>query len=281
MKVGIITDSGSNLSLKYFESVPNLKLAPLQINIDGVYYRDIIEKSPEEVYAVLKQKKVTTSLPKIEDYLGAIEYFKSEGYTDVLAITISSGLSGTYNAFRNANKEVEGINVHLFDTKTLGMAQGYLVIEAVKLIKEGKSIEETKKLLDDIRFNKSLSFFTVETLKWLRKGGRIGFVEGTIGDILHVKPVISVNDEGVYYTISKGFGMKRTFITMKKKLIEVFQKDEIELTIHYGNDIEQAKKFEKMIENELNVKRIDLVPITPVLGVHTGPTIIAVCAKKI
>lgn len=281
MKVGIITDSGSNLSLEYFESVPNLRLAPLQVNIDGVYYRDVVEKSPAEVYAELKTKHITTSLPKIEDYLEAIEMFKSEGYTDILAITISSGLSGTYNAFRNANLEVEGINLHLHDSKTLGMAEGYIVMEAVKLVKEGKPIQEIKEILDDLRFNKSISFFTVETLKYLRKGGRIGFVEGTIGDILHVKPIISVNDDGVYHTLSKGFGMKRTYITMKKKLIEFFGKDEIELTIHYGDDIEEARMLEKKIENELNLKRIDLVPITPVLGVHTGPKIVAVCARKI
>ena len=281
MKVAVITDSGSNLSLEYFESVPNLKLVPLQINIDEEYYRDILEITPNEIYDQLKHKKISTSLPKIEDYLEAVEYFKSEGYTDILTITISSGLSGTYNAFRNVNVEVEGINVHLHDTKTLGMGEGYIVMEALKLIKEGKSIKQITDTLDDVRFNRSLSFYTVDTLKWLRRGGRIGYVEGTIGDILHVKPIISVNDEGVYYTISKGFGLKRTYITMKKKLIEFFKDQEIDITIHYGNDIEEAKKLEKMITNDVNAKKIDLVPITPVLGVHTGPGLIAICAKLI
>ncbi|MBI9010550.1 MAG: DegV family protein [Tenericutes bacterium] len=281
MKIGVITDSGSNLSLEYFESIPNLKLAPLQINIDEVYFRDVVEKSADEVYEELKTKHISTSLPKIEDYLEAVEYFKAEGYTDILTITISSGLSGTYNAFRNANLEVEGINMHLHDTKTLGMAEGYIVKEALKQIKKGTAIQEIMEILDDLRFNKSVSFFTVETLKYLRRGGRIGFVEGTIGDILHVKPIISVNDDGLYYTISKGFGMKRTYITMKKKLMEFAGDDEIELTIHYGIDIEQAKELERKVENDLNVKRIDLVAITPVLGIHTGPNIVAVCARKV
>ncbi len=281
MKLAIITDSGSNLSLKYIESIPNLKLAALQLNVAGEYFRDIIEISSEEVYAQLKHKQITTSLPKVEDYFEAIDSLKKDGYTDILVISISSGLSGTYNAFRNANAEVKGVNIHLYDSKTLAMAQGYLVMEAVDLVKKGKSIEEIIKRLDDLRFNKSLAFFTVETLKWLRKGGRIGFVEGTIGDILHVKPIIGVNDDGVYHTLSKGFGMKRTFITMKKKLKEFFKDDEVLLTVHYGDDIESAKKIEKMLETDINVKRIDLIPITPVLGVHTGPSIIAICAMKI
>ena len=281
MKLAIITDSGSNLSLKYIESIPNLKLAALQLNVAGEYFRDIIEISPEEVYAQLKHKHITTSLPKIEDYFKAIDSLKKDGYTDILVITISSGLSGTFNAFRNANAEVKGVNIHLFDSKTLGMAEGYLVMEALELIEKGKSVEEIIKELTDLRFNKSIAFFTVETLKWLRKGGRIGYVEGTIGDILHVKPIIAVNDDGVYHTLSKGFGMKRTFITMKKKLKEFFKDDKVLLTIHYGDDIEAAKKIEKMIENDINVSRIDLVPITPVLGVHTGPSIIAICARKV
>jgi DegV family protein with EDD domain len=281
MKLGIITDSGSNLSLEFIKSIPNLKLAPLQINIDGKYVRDIIEISPEEVYANLKTKPITTSLPKIEDYLEAVDFFKKEGYTDILVITISSGLSGTYNAFRNANAETEGINIHLHDSKTLGMAEGYIVLEALKLVEEGKPVKEIKEILDDLRFNKSVAFFTVETLKWLRKGGRIGFVEGTIGDILHVKPIIAVNDDGVYHTISKGFGMKRTYITMRKKLVERFGDKEVELTIHYGDDITEAKILEKKLAVDLNAKKIELTTITPVLGVHTGPGILAVCAREI
>ena len=280
MKLAVITDSGSNLSLEYIKSIPNLRLVPLQINVNGTYYRDILEIKPEDVYENLKTKHITTSLPQTDDYLKTIEDLKNLGYTDILVISISSGLSGTYNAFRNANELVEGINIHMYDTKTLSLGQGYIVKEAIKLIEEKKALKDIIKQLDDLRHNKLLAMFTVETLKWLRKGGRIGFVEGTIGDILHVKPVIEVNDDGVYHTTSKGFGLKRTYITMRKKTKDFIGNSDSEVTVLYGDNLEEAEEISKKMVAELNVDKIDLVPITPVLGVHTGPGILAIVARK-
>lgn len=281
MKLGILTDSGSNLTLDYINSEENLKLVPLQINIDGVYYRDVIEIDPERVYNTLKHKHVTTSLPKNEDFFRAVEDFKKAGYTDLLYISISSGLSGTYNSIRNAASHFDDINIHLYDSKTLSMAQGYLVKEAVKLASDNVPLEDIITKIDKLRDEDSLAMFTVETLKWLRKGGRIGFVEGTVGDILHVKPIIAVNEDGVYHTLSKGFGMKRTFITMRKKIKETFNDDEIDITIHYGGNLKEAQNMETKLTQDLNVKKIVLTPLTPVLGVHTGPGVLAICVRRV
>ncbi len=281
MKLAVITDSGSNLQLDYINSTKNLKYIPLQLNFDGVFYRDLFEVTAERVYEQLKDMHIKTSLPQSEDYINALEDLKKEGYTDVLVLTISKGLSGTYNGFRNLNEMVEGIKVHMYDTMTLSMAQGYLVKEAINLIKENKSIEEIFTRLDEIRYKESLAFFTVETLSYLIKGGRIGKVEGTIGNILHVKPIIAVGDDGVYHTLSKGFGMKRTYVTMRKKLKEKFGDDPVEITIHYGLHDDDAKAMADKLLSELNVKKIDITALTPVLGVHVGPEALGICARKV
>jgi DegV family protein with EDD domain len=251
------------------------------LNIDNKFYRDQIEISTEEVYQKMLVTNVLTSLPNLEDYLSAIEDFKKDGYTDVLVITISSGLSGTYNAFVNLQEEIKGIKVHLYDSKTLSMAQGYMVEEACKLIRENMKVSDIIKKLDDLRYNNLEAMFTIETLKWLRKGGRIGLVEGTIGEILHVKPIIAVNDEGKYHTLSKGFGMKRAFITMRKLLKEKYEENSVEITIHYGDNLDTAKDIAEKLESDLNVKKISITPLTPVLGVHTGPSMIAIICRKI
>ena len=281
MKIAIITDSASNLSKKYIESNENLAMMSLLINIDNEFYRDQVEIETEEVYRRMLTSSVLTSLPNLEDFINAIEDFKSKGFTDILVITISSGLSGTFNGFKNAANEVSGINLHLYDSKTLSMAEGYMVKEAISLIKKKLSVKDIISKLDELRFNNLQAIFTVETLKWLRKGGRIGKVEGTIGEILHVKPIIAVNDEGVYHTLTKGFGMQRTYISMRKYLKEYYKQDEVELTIHYGNNIETAKILEGKLLNDLNVKKITLVPLTPVLGVHTGPKMIAIVGRRV
>jgi len=161
------------------------------------------------------------------------------------------------------------------------MAEGYIVEEALSLIKKNLTIEEIKVKLDELRYNNILAMFTVENLKWLRKGGRIGKVEGTIGEILHVKPIIVVGDDGVYHTLSKGFGMKRTFITMRKAFKEKFGDDLIELTIHYGDNLNSAKEIEARLVDDLNVNKITINQLTPVLGVHTGPEMIAIIGKRV
>lgn len=281
MKIAVITDSGSNLTLQYINSKENLEMVSLLINVNDKFYRDQVEIESEEVYEKLYDIEIKTSLPNLEDFIQAVESLKDKGYTDILVITISSGLSGTLNGFKNALEHIEGINIHFYDSKTLSMAEGYIVKEAISLIEKKLSIEEIISKLDDLRYKNILAMFTVESLKWLRKGGRIGKVEGTIGEILHVKPIIAVNDDGVYHTLSKGFGMKRTFITMRKIFKEHFGNDLIDLTIHYGSNYESAKQIEEKLKEDFNIKEITLNQLTPVLGVHTGPEMIAIIGRRV
>ena len=115
------------------------------------------------------------------------------------------------------------------------------------------------------------------------RGGRIGKVEGTIGDILHIKPIITVNDdEGVYITLSKAFGMKRSLLRMKNILIEMYKEDLIDIVIHYGDNDDKAEDLKEKLRNSvLNIRNITLQRLTPVLGVHTGPDMIAYVARRV
>lgn len=280
-KIAVITDSAANLSVKYLARHPNLFVIPLMIIIDGKPYRDQVEISADEVYLKLDSAAITTSLPNLEDLDLLIETIKQAGYTDIISINISSGLSGTFNAFRLMFQNVKGIPIAHYDSKSLAAGQGYLVEYALELIGQGKSPSEIIPMLDQLRYHDSLAFYTINTLKYLKKGGRIGKVEGTIGDILHIKPVITVNDDGVYVTLSKGFGFQRSLINMKQMLTEKFGKDLIDLTIHYGNDLAKAEELAKKLLNELNVRHLTISQLTPVLGIHTGPEMVAYIARKV
>ena len=279
MKIAVITDSSCNLSLDYIKKQKNLKMTPLMISFDGEFHRDLIEVDYETVYSKLDETKVTSSLPSMEDFETALNELKKDGYTDVIVITISSGLSGTFNGFNTASNEIKGIKVHMYDSKTLSMALGYMVKKAITSISEDKSVARVIADLNQLRYEDSIALFTVETLKYLRQGGRIGKVEGTLGDLLHVKPVIFVSDEGVYETLTKGFGIARTLISMRKEVTKKFGNKLIDVTIHYGNNIKKAESLKLKIEQELNTKSVDLVQLTPVLGIHTGPNMFAIIAK--
>ncbi len=281
MKIGVITDSGCNLDLDFISKHKNLRMVPLMISFDGEYHRDLLEVDYDTVYKKLEETKVTTSLPALEDFEAAIHDLEKEGYTDIIVVTISSKLSGTYQAFDLFGQTHEGANLHFYDTKTLSAAQGLLVKVALEGIEANRPIPRIIADLNQVRYEDSIAMFTVETLRYLRDGGRIGKVEGTIGDLLHVKPVISVSDEGVYYTISKGFGMKRTMLAMRKALNEKFGDNLIEVTIHYGNNAKKAEEIKAKIESMFNTKEVVIQQLTPVLGIHTGPEMYAIIARQV
>lgn len=281
MKIGVITDSASNLDLEFINKHANLKMTPLMISFDGEFHRDIIEVDYKTVYKKLETTKVTTSLPSLEDFQEAITQLEADGYTDIIVITISSLLSGTYQAFELMGKDHEGANLHFYDSKTLSAAEGNIVKVALEGIEENKSIPRIIADLNQARYEDGIALFTVETLKYLREGGRIGKVEGTIGDLLNVKPVISVSDEGVYYTITKGFGMKRTMVAMRKALKAKYNDDLIEVTIHYGNNLAKAEELKEKLEATFNTSDVLIAQLTPVLGIHTGPEMYAIVARRI
>ncbi len=257
------------------------EVIPLMIVVDGKEFRDQLEISASEVYEKLDTHKISTSLPSPEDILSAVKDIKSKKYTHLLIINISSGLSGTFNSFRLALEDEKDLKVIQYDTKTLGGGQGMIVEYALELIKKNTDFESIVPLLDEMRYKDSLAFYTINTLKYLRAGGRIGKVEGTIGDLLHIKPVITVNDDGVYVTLSKAFGIKRSLLKMKSILIEKFGNHEIDLIIHFGDNESDAKEWSEKLVNSLKIRNLQIQQLTPVLGVHTGPDIIAFVARII
>jgi DegV family protein with EDD domain len=283
MKIAVLTDSASNVSKEFIKKHKNLFVVPLMIVVDGREFRDQAEITALEVYEKLDSSIVSTSLPLNSDLTETIKDIKKQEFTDIIAINISSGLSGTFNSFRLVLEKEKDINIIHFDSKTLGGQLGFLVEYALELIENKTPIEKFVPMLENFRFNNSIAFYTINTLKYLKRGGRIGKVEGTIGDILHIKPIITVNDdEGVYVTLSKAFGMKRSLIRMKNILQDMYKEDLIDVIVHFGNnDVEAEDLMNKLKSSSLNIRNISLQRLTPVLGVHTGPDMIAYVARRV
>ena len=281
MKIAVITDSASNLSKEYIEKHDNLYVVPLMISIDGKEYRDQVEISASEVYDLLDNHKIKTSLPALEDVEEAVKKIKDNGYTHLVVINISSGLSGTYNSFRMTLEGLKDIEVLHYDTKTLAGGEGVIVQYALELIERNTPFNQLKSLLDELRYKDSMAFYTINTLKYLREGGRVGKVEGALGSLLQIKPIITLDNKGVYITLSKAIGFRRSLLKMKSILEEEYGNDLIDLTIHYGNDFELAEGLGEKLKTSLNVRNLEITRLTPVLGVHTGPEIIAYIARRI
>ena len=279
-KIAVLTDSGSDLTLEQYKEY-NIEFVPFRIIYSYGEFEDKISLSPKELYDSLEKEIPKTSLPstaRIEDILNKLE---AEGYTHVIVVAISSGLSGTANAIRLALEDHPKLTSYVYDTKILSMAEGALVLNAAEMVKEGKTFEEIIEQLPKFR-RKTHGYYTINTLEYLKKGGRIGKVAGTIGEILNLKPIISVNDEGIYYTYAKVRGRKQSINKIYKIAKEHLEKGKSKIwVLNGGSSAEEFDHLYKMISELDNIESIAPATIGPSLGVHTGPGLLGVIVQEV
>ena len=268
-KIALIVDSACDLSLDTIKE-KNIYLLPLRISYSHGEFKDKIDISADEIYNNLAKEVPKTSLPSAEDLENILVSLENNGYTHVIAVTISSGLSGTFNSIRLALQDHPKLISHVFDTKILAMPEGIVAMEVANLINSGKSFEEIVENLPTIR-KSIVGYFTVNTLEYLKKGGRIGKVAGTIGDMLNLKPIVTVDEDGIYYTVCKARGRKQSISKLTEILKESLAQGPCNVWVLHGGVLEEAKTILESIKDLNNILNIDISQISPALGVHGGP----------
>ncbi|ERI95146.1 EDD domain protein, DegV family [Clostridiales bacterium oral taxon 876 str. F0540] len=257
----------------------NIRILPLRIIYKDKEYVDRVTITPNEVYDNLVNEVPTTSMPSMGDMENLFTLIEEEGYTHVIAITLSSGLSGTFNALKLVSENHSNLITYLFDSKSLSLGLGALVQECGKLISEGKSFEEIVDILPAVKERISL-YYVVETLEYLKKGGRIGKVAGTIGDLLNIKPIISIDDEGKYYTHAKVRGRKQSITKLIDIAKETLDHTKAKIFIMHGGALEQGRKMYDTFNGHPNVTSLYFTDISPALGVHTGPGLLGIAVVR-
>ncbi|MGC6770241.1 DegV family protein [Enterococcus sp. LJL51] len=275
-KIAILVDSGTDVPEELVEKY-GIYVIPLQIIYKDRVYTDKVDITPEEVYERLPQEIPSTSLPDGETITKIFEKIKEDGYEKVLAITISSGLSGTYNIVRLISEEFTSLETFVLDTKNIGIGSGLQVIEAAKMLERSSSWEELK-LQTTKNVEKATVYFNVATLEYLQKGGRIGLVASILGNALKLNPIISCNEQGVYYTVAKARGRKKSLekaFNLIKEFIGTHKK--VVLAVAHGQAEEEARSFyQKLKDNFPQAEEIYFGTISPALVVHTGPGLLGI-----
>lgn len=279
-KIAILADSGSDI--QNFSKDAPLYILPLRIIIDGQEYVDKKDISLSEVLSQLDDKKITTSLPSPKDIEGTFDQIKKDGFTHVICIPISKGLSGTMNIIRQIAETYEGLNIELIDTRNISMASGYSALEALTCIKEGKSFKDTIEAINE-RLNLKKVFFTVDKLTYLKRGGRIGLVSATVADLLKIKPVITCNDEGVYYTVKKQRGYQKAVLQLIEQVVEfVGDHSSYDITLMNSESQIDLDAFTHKIKESLPfIRTFDTAHITPALAIHTGSEALGIAVSII
>lgn len=273
-KIALITDSTCGLPKEYVEKY-NVKVVSLKILYKDREYIDGVTITPEEVYSRLEEELPTTSMPSVQDVKSLYTELETEGYTHAIVLPVSSGLSGTINSFRLASEEFSNINTFIFDTKILSMAVGLLVLEVGKMIEENKDFDYICNKIPKIRENLWM-YFTVDTLEYLIKGGRIGKVTGGIGQLLNLKPIITMDENGAYTNYSKVRGSKQAFNKLSALATSILDKGKGKVIVMTGTMHEEANKLKETLEKHINTTFMYKGTITPAVGIHSGPRLLAV-----
>jgi DegV family protein with EDD domain len=192
----------------------------------------------------------------------------------ILSIHISSGLSGTINAAREGGEQAKPeADVSFWDTLTLSGGERFQVMAAALASKAGWAMDAIKSRLEAIR-EKTEVIYTLDTLEYLARGGRIGRVKAIAGALLNLKPVIRVDTDGKYSTVKTERTIGKSMTAIAEHLYEKYAQTPVWVTVLHGRFAEKADALAHELQGKLNVAKLEVMRISPVLGVHTGPGIV-------
>jgi DegV family protein with EDD domain len=270
----IVTDCAADMSNEELEKL-GIVQAPLFIQFpEGeVNSADI---SADEFYNRLEAMRPqipTTAQPSSGIFA---ELYRKLAQVDknILSVHISSGLSGTINSARDGGEQVKDeANVSFWDTLTLSGGERFQVMAAALADKAGWAMDKINERLTNIR-EKTEVIYTLDTLEYLARGGRIGRVKAMAGALLNLKPIIRVDTDGKYSTVKNERTLNKSMGAMADFLAEKYGNTPLWVTVLHGRFAEKADHLAEEFKQKLNVARMEVQRISPVLGVHTGPGIV-------
>jgi DegV family protein with EDD domain len=270
----IVTDCAADMSNDELKEL-DVTQAPLFIQFpEGEV--NAIDISADDFYNRLEamRPQIPTTAQPSSGIFADIYRKLSEVEKNIFSIHISSGLSGTINSARDGGDQVKGAaNISHWDTLTLSGGERFQVLAAALANKAGWAMEKIQERLKAIR-EKTEVIYTLDTLEYLARGGRIGRVKAMAGALLNLKPVIRVDSDGKYSTVTNGRTLGKSMTAIADYLVEKYGNTPVWTTVLHGRFAEKADAITKEFQSKLNIAKLEVVRISPVLGVHTGPGIV-------
>lgn len=279
-KVAILIDSGCDVTDELVRQY-HMKLLRLHVIYPERDYSDDLDITPQMVYSRFPGEIPHTSTPGPQEVKDMVDEIKREGYTHVLSFAISSGLSGTYNTICGVLNEETELTSFVLDTRNVSFGSGVLAVWAAKKLEEGMSYDELVRILPD-KVKDSKIFYYMDTLTYLQKGGRIGLVTSIVGSILNLKPIISCNEEGVYYTVAKIRGSRQGLTKLLSEAKEFAGDSPVWFSLLNGDAAAASAEMQPRLSKEIpNGELLLTKQITASLAVHTGPGLLGIGIMKL
>ncbi|MBB6214574.1 DegV family protein with EDD domain [Anaerosolibacter carboniphilus] len=270
-----LSDIPKDLVVKY-----NISILPLTIRFGDEEYKDGIDLNPTQFFEKLKISSETPSTSQVppHDFLVEIETALKNGY-EVIVINGSSGVSGTHQSALMAKMQLDSDDVTVVDTQALSYACGMIVVEAARMAQTGKSKKEILDRIENMK-NRADHLFSVETLEYLKRGGRLSAAKAAIGTILNVKPILTIAD-GKVENLDKVRGSKKII----PRMIELAKERGIRkgceiIGLAAGDNMEVLQILKEEIIREFEPKELVTTNIGCTIGTHTGPDLLALFYLK-
>ncbi|HKD33864.1 MAG TPA: DegV family protein [Gaiellaceae bacterium] len=250
---------------------PNWRVVPLYVRFGEESYRDYVELAPEAFYERLRSadQTPTTSQPTPADFLSAYEDLA--GYERILSVHIAGRLSGTLESARTAAQMLGSDRVRTIDSESASVAIAMLGLAIQRRLEAGTTDEEVDELATRHRRDARL-LFTVDTFEYLVRGGRVGRARGWAGELLHIKPILTI-EEGEVVPVKRVRGNRKAFL----EFASAFEGDtrdspSLKVGIAHADAPERAEALRKIVRDKRPSAEIELVAtLGPVLGAHAGP----------
>lgn len=279
MKIALVTDSTSVLTKKEAED-NNVIVTPIPIIVDDKEYLEGINITSSQLFEMQRNGAAfpKTSQPAIGEMIELFDKLHDDGYDAIIAITLSSGISGFYETLKNIARNNPQYGLYPYDSKMTVRLQGYLVLATAQMIKAGYEPQEILNRLDQIR-NTIDEFFVVDDLKNLSRGGRLSNASAFIGTMLHIKPLLTFKD-GKIIAFDKIRSLKRAVSKVEELTLERTSKlsyrDKLRLFVFHSNDAKQAEGIKEFIEENFPGMPVDVAEFSPVIATHLGEKSIAI-----
>lgn len=251
-KIALLTDSCADLAAETARE-NNIYVVPLRILCTDGEYRDGVDITSGDIYGRLEGGELPkTSLPSEEDVTRTLDKIADDGFDSVIAVMLSGGLSGTFNLVRLVAQERDDLCIRVFDSLSGSLGQGMILLQLAQEIKNGAEWEYLVEERVTQLIKNTFPFFSVDTLEYLRKGGRIGNITAVAGALLQIKPVISFGEDGQLRTAAKVRGQRH----VAQKLVELTQSlsgegRKYNLAVANGGLPEEMARLREMLIEEL------------------------------
>lgn len=284
-RIAVITDSNSGINFEDAKEL-GIKVLPMPFLIDGKTYFEEISLSQEEFFEKLENDvDISTSQPSPESVMKIWDEALEEA-DEVVYIPMSSGLSSSCHTALMLADDYDG-KVQVVDNQRISVTQRQSVLDAMELAKRGLTAVQIKEKLEKVKFESSI-YIMLDTLKYLKKGGRITPAAAAFGSALRLKPVLTIQGEKLdAYAIAKTKkqGVKKMFAAIEDDINKRFggtdHMENIHMEIAHTKNPEAAEDLKQQIIEKFGVTEVDLYPLSLSIACHIGPGSIAVACSKV